>query len=443
MTPKNSTSFPTYGASYANPAVAESVQYSGCGNACADGTSSGNDSIDYQLLAEHIITDRSLVEECRSFAHAGHIACTIDPVLSIPTTSGLLATTNLQWRCVSDQSADGESPSCTSHVGAITSQDKQSFDGATRFAAVENKETIIDQDGAGLLRGRPDARLEELIRSFKRSYCAIEKELWEQLEEEKQWLTPLATTQSDQPTRVRDYQLISTTAALAGLRCSYLALDKKVQDSCTLVNQLSKERTKEAKLQATESAVMPAVKPHCLHYARRCFVRFSCCRAYYPCHRCHNNSGQCANTSAKAWHATHLKCSVCNVEQEVNEDSHHCSACQTKLAEYFCAQCKHFSSAQTKPYHCSKCGICRKNQDKSFHCDVCNVCLDSKYWGVHKCRPDSGHDICSICQEDTFYACQILPCSHKIHKECAIVMVNNGTRSCPVCRYPLYTAIHG
>ena len=427
MTPKNSTYFPAYGASYADPAVEESVQRSDCGN-----------NINYQLPAEHIITDRSLVEDCQSFLDACHTACPVDPVLSIPTRSGLLATTNLQWRCVSDQPADGESPSCTTPVEGIT--DQQSFDGATRVAAeaaVETKEIIIDQDGAGLLRGRPDTR--QLIRCFTKSYCAIEKELWEQLEEEKQWRAPSATTQSDRPATVKDYQLISTTAALAGLRCSYLAFDKKVQDSCTLLTQLAKERTKEAGLQAAESAV----KPHCLHYARRCFVQFSCCRTYYPCHRCHNNSGQCTNTSAKAWHATRLKCSVCNVEQEVNEDSHHCSACQTKFSEYFCIQCKHFSSAQTKPYHCGKCGICRKHQEKSFHCDVCNVCMDHKYFGAHKCRPDSGHDICSICQEDTFSACQILPCSHRIHRECVIVLVNNGTRSCPVCRYPLYTAIHG
>ena len=443
MTPKNSTYFPAYGASYADPTVGESVQPSGSGNTCDDKTSSGNDGISYQLLAEHV-TDRSHVEDCRSFLDASnsYTACSVDPVLSIPTRRGLPATTNLQWRCVSDQSADGESSSCTSPVGGITSQDQQSFDGATRFAAeaaLETKETIIGQEGAGLVRGRPDARLKELFRCFTKSYSAIEKELWEQLEEEKQWLTPPATTQSDRPTGIRDYQLISTTAALAGLRCSYQALDKKVQDSCTLLKQLSKERTKEARLQAAERAV----RPHCLHYARRCFVQFSCCRAYYPCHQCHNNSVQCANTTAKAWHATYLKCSVCNVEQEINEDSHDCTACQTKFAEYFCAQCKHFSSAQTKPYHCGKCGICRKHQDKSFHCDVCNVCMDHKYMGSHNCRPDSGHDICSICQEDTFSACQILPCSHRIHRECVIVMVNNGTRSCPVCRYSLYTSIHG
>lgn len=442
MTPKNSTYFPAYGASYADLTVEKSVQRSGSGNARADETSSGNDDINLQLLAENIITDLSLKEDCRSFLDASHTACSVDPVLSIPTRRDLLATTNLQSRCVSDQSADDESPRCTSPVakGDTTYQDQQLFDGATRLkaeAAAETKEINIDVDGARLFRGRPDARLEQLIRCFKKSYSAMEKELWEQLEEEKLWTGSSATTKSDRPTRIRDHQLVSTAEVLAGLRCSYLALDKKVQDSCTLIQQLSKERTKEAGLQAAESAVMM----DCPHYVRRCIVQFSCCRAYYPCHQCHNNSGHCANTTAEAKHATHLKCSVCNNEQEVNEDSHHCSACQTEFAEYFCAKCKHFSSANKNPYHCGKCGVCRTYRNNSFHCDVCNVCMDIINLGTHRCRPNSGHDICSICQEDTFSGCHFLPCSHKIHQDCMKAMVNNGTRSCPVCRHPLYTSI--
>ena len=56
----------------------------------------------------------------------------------------------------------------------------------------------------------------------------------------------------------------------------------------------------------------------CEHYQRRCRVRFPCCTQFYPCHRCHNSSSNCKNDEAKACHATHLKCSLCQFEQEVS-----------------------------------------------------------------------------------------------------------------------------
>ena len=56
----------------------------------------------------------------------------------------------------------------------------------------------------------------------------------------------------------------------------------------------------------------------CEHYQRRCRVRFPCCTQFYPCHRCHNSSSNCKNDEAKACHATHMKCSLCQFEQEVS-----------------------------------------------------------------------------------------------------------------------------
>ena len=56
----------------------------------------------------------------------------------------------------------------------------------------------------------------------------------------------------------------------------------------------------------------------CEHYKRRCRVRFPCCTQFYPCHRCHNSSSSCKNDEAEACHATHLKCSLCQFEQEVS-----------------------------------------------------------------------------------------------------------------------------
>ncbi|KAJ7393200.1 hypothetical protein OS493_006168 [Desmophyllum pertusum] len=123
---------------------------------------------------------------------------------------------------------------------------------------------------------------------------------------------------------------------------------------------------------------------------------------------------------------------------QIGEDSGKCRSCGGNMSAYFCSICKHFTSVDKNPYHCEKCGICRIHEDKSFHCDVCKVCLDKRLEGKHKSRPDSGHDECCICLEDAFSGCQILPCSHKVHRECAIAMIQNGIRTCPVCRHPFY-----
>ena len=54
----------------------------------------------------------------------------------------------------------------------------------------------------------------------------------------------------------------------------------------------------------------------CEHYQRCCRVCFPCCKNFYSCHHCHNNSMKC-DKEARASHATHLKCSFCNYEQKV------------------------------------------------------------------------------------------------------------------------------
>ncbi|KAL9971008.1 hypothetical protein ACROYT_G023482 [Oculina patagonica] len=181
----------------------------------------------------------------------------------------------------------------------------------------------------------------------------------------------------------------------------------------------------------------------CEHYQRLCRVKFPCCGRFYPCHRCHNNSDECVNDNCKAKEAFYLECSVCRHQQAINQDAQTCARCKTKMSAYFCSICKHFTGEDKYPYHCTKCGICRIHKDRSFHCDVCNVCLDKRLQGKHKCRANSGHDECCICLEDAFSGCQILPCSHKVHRECAIAMIQNGVRSCPICRHPLYSQTGG
>ena len=57
----------------------------------------------------------------------------------------------------------------------------------------------------------------------------------------------------------------------------------------------------------------------CEHYQRLCRVEFSCCGKFFPCHRCHNNSG-CPNDNSKAREACSVECSVCSHQQEVNRN---------------------------------------------------------------------------------------------------------------------------
>jgi len=132
---------------------------------------------------------------------------------------------------------------------------------------------------------------------------------------------------------------------------SFLALERRVAEVCALVERVLREREKreqfgreierkeqlireqrarerrereERELREAENwpqqqeAITARSQWLCEHYQRHCRVRFPCCTQFYPCHRCHNISKACDNEEAKACHATHLKCSHCQHEQEVS-----------------------------------------------------------------------------------------------------------------------------
>ena len=132
---------------------------------------------------------------------------------------------------------------------------------------------------------------------------------------------------------------------------SLLALEQRVEEACALVERVLREREereqfgreierkereirerrarkkreREAREQEEASrwpqqqeAITGRSQWLCEHYQRHCRVRFPCCSYFYPCHRCHNNSKACKNEEAKACHATHLKCSFCQHEQQVS-----------------------------------------------------------------------------------------------------------------------------
>ena len=132
---------------------------------------------------------------------------------------------------------------------------------------------------------------------------------------------------------------------------SLLALEQRVAEACALVERVLREREEreqfgreierkeqlireqrarerrereERELREAENwpqqqeAINARSQWLCEHYQRHCRVRFPCCTQFYPCHRCHNISKACDNEEAKACHATHLKCSHCQHEQEVS-----------------------------------------------------------------------------------------------------------------------------
>ena len=144
---------------------------------------------------------------------------------------------------------------------------------------------------------------------------------------------------------------------------SLVALERKVAEACAIVERVLKEREERTKRQreevqrqreireqrqrearerrereeremreraereAREREDMAVVERapvqesplwQCEHYQRRCSVRFSCCGVFYPCHRCHNGSGECDADDKKANQATHVKCASCGHEEEVS-----------------------------------------------------------------------------------------------------------------------------
>ena len=190
---------------------------------------------------------------------------------------------------------------------------------------------------------------------------------------------------------------------------------------------------------AQQNAITLEEQWPCHHYQRRCLVKFECCNVFFSCQYCHNDSKECSNDKTLSSAATHYKCTTCDHEGKIAENSQHCAHCQTTMATYFCSVCKHFTSTFPDPYHCEKCGVCRINKGNAFHCDVCNVCLYKWFENIDKCLPNSNHDTCGVCLEDAFWGCLILPCSHKVHQPCAIAMIQHGIRTCLICRHPLFS----
>ena len=171
------------------------------------------------------------------------------------------------------------------------------------------------------------------------------------------------TYQFSSSTMSRSHNLPPSQATTSTEDNSLVALEQKVAEACATVERVLKEREERTKRQkeevqrqreireqrqretrerrerveremreraereAREREDMAVVERapvqesplwQCEHYQRRCSVRFPCCGVFYPCHRCHNGSGECDADDKKANQATHVKCASCGHEEEVS-----------------------------------------------------------------------------------------------------------------------------
>ncbi|KAG5124546.1 hypothetical protein JHK82_031283 [Glycine max] len=124
----------------------------------------------------------------------------------------------------------------------------------------------------------------------------------------------------------------------------------------------------------------------CMHYRRRCKIRAPCCDEVFDCRHCHNEAKNSEEVDAVDRHDVprheikKVICSLCDVEQDVQQYCINCGIC---MGKYFCTICKFFDDDISKnQYHCDECGICRTGgKDNFFHCNRCGEynCSVSSY----------------------------------------------------------------
>ncbi|KAF2937260.1 hypothetical protein DAI22_03g037600 [Oryza sativa Japonica Group] len=179
----------------------------------------------------------------------------------------------------------------------------------------------------------------------------------------------------------------------------------------------------------------------CVHYRRKCKIRAPCCGEIFDCRHCHNEAKDSLEVSISDRHEIprhEIKlviCSLCNKEQDVQQDCSNCGAC---LGKYFCAKCNFYDDDVSKnQFHCDGCGICRTGgAENFFHCDKCGCCYSYVLKDSHHCVERAMHHNCPVCFEYLFDSTKdisALHCGHTIHLECLYEMRSHQQFSCPVC----------
>ncbi|KAK9124120.1 hypothetical protein Sjap_013722 [Stephania japonica] len=179
----------------------------------------------------------------------------------------------------------------------------------------------------------------------------------------------------------------------------------------------------------------------CVHYRRRCKIRAPCCDEIFDCRHCHNEAKNLLEVDPLDRHdvprheVTKVICSLCDTEQDVQQDCIKCGVC---MGEYFCAKCNFFDDNISKlQYHCDGCGICRVGgKEKYFHCYRCGSCYDKSLEDCHPCVERAMHHNCPVCFEYLFDSTKdisVLQCGHTIHLECLKEMGLRFQFACAIC----------
>ena len=172
----------------------------------------------------------------------------------------------------------------------------------------------------------------------------------------------------------------------------------------------------------------------CEHYKRSCFIYSLCCKKWYQCRICHDES---EDHSLDRFKISKIKCAKCG---KIQKPSNKCIQCSNKFADYYCNIC-HLWDSNKDIYHCDKCGICRSGKnEKMYHCDECNICIPTETKFTHTCVRNSPHNDCPICLEDMFTSTKelmVLNCGHWIHKNCNEKYAEKSYR-CPTCKKSMW-----
>ncbi|ONL93602.1 CHY-type/CTCHY-type/RING-type Zinc finger protein [Zea mays] len=186
----------------------------------------------------------------------------------------------------------------------------------------------------------------------------------------------------------------------------------------------------------------------CVHYRRGCKIRAPCCGEVFGCRHCHNEAKDSLEVSVHDRHVLPrhdiklVICSLCNKEQDVQQDCANCGAC---LGKYFCAKCNFFDDDVSKnQFHCDGCGICRQDWWRREFLSLWQMWMLLHHYaeGFSPLRGRSyasqlpclhGGDFWPQYLFDSMKAISVLHCGHTIHLECLYEMRAHQQFSCPVC----------
>ena len=175
----------------------------------------------------------------------------------------------------------------------------------------------------------------------------------------------------------------------------------------------------------------------CTHYDNNVLIYGECCKDFFECHLCHNETKDHTLNRKKI---NKVKCINCN---SINRLGENCRNCNIQFAKKYCGLCNIWCSKIINTYHCYDCNKCRVgNRLDYIHCNTCNMCLSKKSINIHKCNFINKNDDCPICLNKLFVFCSkitILKCSHLIHTECYDSLLkaatnNRATPRCMLCR---------